>query len=359
MIFPSLFRQALLLCVILTGVGGLTTAGLAQDAKKTTPNDQTFKAKLRATDAATLMADQTKIHLWGVENIDDAGTRFKMHARIALDNILGNNTAMCDVKKRREGRIYAQCINKDDLDLGLFMLQNGYVIANRADIYGTVFEQAYLQAEKNAQDWGAGIWGEPGNATDNSKGHLLLALSLVLLLGGIAAFTALSIFIMRGFKAVSLAQNRNVVMMSKERKLQEKERTIVAMMLGTELKANKTKIEAYLVIYKEMLKNLKDPGKTPKYKKTGDIVQRQPTLDRAVFDRNTDKLYILGSSLSRELVAFYSRIRSNPDYVNIEPSTPLEDVVKLVQTAVDEAEEMNKTAEHLIDLFNQTDLASA
>ncbi|MEZ5919531.1 MAG: hypothetical protein R3D66_06470 [Alphaproteobacteria bacterium] len=131
------------------------------------------------------------------------------------------------------------------------------------------------------------------------------------------------------------------------------------MMLDSELKSNKAKIEAYLVVYREMLQALENPERTPKYKKAGDIVQRQPALDRVVFDRNTDKLDILGDRLSSEIIHFYARIKSKPDYINIEPDMALEEVTGIVQKAIQNAERMNKIAENLIDLFSEGGLASA
>ena len=158
---------------------------------------------------------------------------------------------------------------------------------------------------------------------------------------------------MRGFQRVTDAQNQSMDMMERERELREKERAIFATMLDSEIKANKSKIEAYLVVYDEMLRDMKDPDATPKYKRAGDIVQLQPALDRSVFDRNTDKLDILGNQLSSEVIHFYARIKSTPDYKNLEPDTPMDEAIGIVQQAYDGAQRLDKISDRLIDLFAQ------
>jgi hypothetical protein len=242
------------------------------------------------------------------------------------------------------------------------MLQQGYVIADRSSVYGTVFESAYLQAEEQARHQALGVWSSSKNeqvTRDTGNTSLWFGLGLAFLLSIIVIFAVLAIMILRGFETISKVQSQNMEMLSKERKLRDKERGIVAMMLDSELKSNKAKIEAYLVVYREMLQALENPERTPKYKKAGDIVQRQPALDRVVFDRNTDKLDILGDRLSSEIIHFYARIKSKPDYINIEPDMALEEVIGIVNKAIENAERMNKIAENLIDLFSEGGLASA
>ncbi len=127
-------------------------------------------------------------------------------------------------------------------------------------------------------------------------------------------------------------------------------------MLEAELKANKSKIEAYLVIYKEMLTSLQDSKREPEYKKAGDIVQLQPALDRSVFDGNTDKMDLLGRRLASAVIHFYARIKTNPDYVNLEPEAPLDEVLERVEKAVKNAEFLDKQLGKLIDAFSQQGL---
>lgn len=317
------------------------------DAKKS------FEIQARAVSAGTLLAGTTPVRLWGIEEVDGADPTVRLRARTALDNLIGGRKISCELKARTGTDIRAQCVNASDQDLSLYMLQQGYVIADRAAVYGTVFEDAYIQAETQAQDKGIGIWAAPGTAASSggSEGTLMLSFGFVLFLCIIGAFTFLSIIIMRGFQKVVDAQNDNIAMMTKERKLRDQEREVVAVMLDSELKANKAKIEAYLAVYEEMYKSMTDPERTPKFKKSGDIVQRQPALTRVVFDRNTDKIDVLGSRLSSELVHFYARIKSNPEYVNLEPDMELEEAQEIVERSLKHARRLNDLAGRLLDSF--------
>jgi hypothetical protein len=179
-------------------------------------------------------------------------------------------------------------------------------------------------------------------------------LSFVLFLLVAATFTALAIIIMRGFKSVIQAQNDNLEMMGRERHLKNMERGIVATMLDSEMKANKSKIEAFIVVYEEMLRSLRDTSKEAKYKSSGDIVQKQPVLSRSVFDRNTDKLDVLGRKLSSDLIHFYARVKTNPEYVNIEPEMSLTQATEVVQSSVSRAKKLNELIETLLEEFEKS-----
>src|SRR6185503_4926696 len=108
-------------------------------------------------DPVTLTDGDKFIKLWGVENIE-GGAAFVLKARTALDNAIGDQAVQCEIKERRGAEIFAQCVNARDLDLGLFMLQQGYVSADRATLSGSIFEDAYVQAETDAQKRNVGVW---------------------------------------------------------------------------------------------------------------------------------------------------------------------------------------------------------
>jgi endonuclease YncB( thermonuclease family) len=350
----NVLKAFLLLILVLFCAPGKGFTQEAAPTQNAAPN--IFEAQLRAADAVTLLAGQTRILLWGIDPVSGMGAAFDLKARTALANALGNNKAQCEVKNRDAAAIHAQCVNGNDLDLSLFMLQQGYVTADRSAVLGSVFEDAYIQAEMEAQDKGLGVWTEKESSGGSNAGDgtLMISFGFILFMCIIGAFTVLSIIIMRGFQKVIDAQNQNVEMMSRERKLRDKERGVVSTMLDSELKGNKAKIEAYLVVYEEMLKSLKDPDRPPKYKKSGDIVQKQPALDRSVFDRNTDKLDTLGGDLSSAVIHFYARIKSNPEYENLEPDAELAQVIATVEEVVKKAQRLNKLAQNLIDAFGNS-----
>ncbi|MGQ0526815.1 MAG: thermonuclease family protein [Alphaproteobacteria bacterium] len=338
----------------------LALAAFPLRAQETTASEPAvFTTLARATDAATLLSNDTVIRLWGAEAVAGAPVFFQLKARTALDNALAGRKVECEIKARNDRELEAQCVNAGDIDLSLFMIQEGYATVERTAIYGTVFENAYIQAETQAQNKGIGVWGlDSKSDTSSGDGSVLLIFGFILFLCIIGAFTFLSIVIMRGFQKIIDAQTDNVDMMNKERKLRDKERRIVAIMLDSEIKSSRSKIEAYLVVYEETLRGLKDTAKPPKYKRAGDILQKQPALDRAVFDRNTDKIDILGDRLSSELIHFYARIKTSPEYANIVPETPLDEVIEMVEKALDSARRLHELSETLIQGFEDSGVLS-
>ncbi len=357
--------------VLIAAVFGvfLCAAAMAQAAQVPAPvaaqaqpeGKRMFEVQGRAVSGSTVLSGKTPVHLWGIEDPGAVDPTIKLRARTALDNLIGGKKISCELKARSTTDLHAQCVNAQDQDLSLYMLQKGYVTVDRGVVYGTVFEDAYIQAETAAQDKGYGVWAQAGSSSSgsgSSDGTLMLSFGFILFLCIIGAFTFLSIIIMRGFQKVVDAQNDNIAMMTKERKLREQEREVVAVMLNSELKANKAKIEAYVAVYDEMLKSMKDPDRPPKYKKAGDIVQRQPALGRTVFDRNTDKIDVLGSRLSSELVHFYARIKSDPEYVNLEPHMELQEAVEVLERSLKHAGRLNDLAARLLDSFAASGIMS-
>ncbi len=345
------------LCLTLLGAACLTLAFAPQIAAQTKASSagSIFETTVKVADASTLLADDFQITLWGVEGIDASDPAFVLNGRTTLANAVGNGAVRCEVKRQEKTSITAQCVNDNELDLGLFVIQQGFASVERSAVFGTVFEDVYIQAEMQAQESGLGVWAKNGSAQDVSssalKGTAFLAFGFILFLLVVGIFTFLSIIIMRGFKTVIKAQNDNLDMMAKERRLRDKERAVVAVMLASELKANKSKIEAYLVVYDEILKGLKDPSRKPKYQNSGDIIQTQPALSRVIFERNADKLDILERDLSSSLIHFYARIKTRPEYINLEPETPLPEAIDTVEGAVTKAKKLNVIVDHLLDDF--------
>ncbi len=322
----------------------------------TEPSSRTLR-NVFAVDENTVMIVAEKnvpLDLWGIEKLESASAQIKARARTALDNIIDGQPITCEFSNRTNRALIATCVNYAEQDIGLYMLQQGYVVAAREDIFGTDYQRPYVEAERQAQNAQRGVWKQETGGSNNllSEGAWYLGIGFTVFLVVLGAFVLIALIIMGGFKKVLEAQNDNVQMMSRERKLREKERSIVAVMLDAELKANKAKIEAYIVVYEEVMRGLNDPVKPPKYKKAGDIVQRHPSLDRTVFDRNTDKIDILGPRLSSQLIHFYARIKNNPEYMNIEPDMPLQEVKEMVSESLESAQRLNALAEELLESFS-------
>lgn len=339
---------------VLVLFAGFSSVAHAQEGADQASKPKFFQAKVRASDAVTLKSGQTTIELWGVAAVQGMPAQFNLNALAAIEGALEPNTVRCQLKARSGSVVVAQCTNANQIDLGLFMLQRGFATVDRDVIYNTPFEQSYLNAEKDARLQNVGVWEQEkqeDEAAERLRFYVIIgAVVLTIILG---AFTTLAYFIMRGFKNVREAQTQNTDMIARERELRNKERQIFATMLDSEIRSNKSKIEAYLIVYDEMLRDLKDTEKDPKYKVAGDIVQAQPSLDRGVFDNNTDKLDILGDRLSSDVVHFYARVKNKPDYVNLEPEMEREEAVGIVQKAYDNAVRLDQISDRLIDSFTQ------
>lgn len=309
---------------------------------------------VRVLSAWQLAGDNMRIHLWGVEPAEDDDAVLKLKARTALSNKIANGHISCRVRSKHKEFIVAQCEDETREDLSMYMIRQGFVTALRSVIYKTMYETPYITAEEEAQTFGAGIWqmghlsGDSAPAR-SSKNFFLAA--ILFLVAGIGGLGFISFHIMRGFGRVVDVQNKTLDLAVRERHIKDKERFVIAAMLDAEIRENKSKIDAYLVVYEEVLRDLKDPTRTPKYKKSGDIIQKQPALGRSVFDGNTDRLDLMGQYMASDIIHYYARIKTVPDYVDLEPETQLEEACRLVQTAVDHAQKLNDLSNDLTKKF--------
>jgi endonuclease YncB( thermonuclease family) len=361
--FIKSFQLTGLALVMCMGSLGFSVAHAQESATPGAPAapPSHVQAQARAANSATLVAGTTPINLWGIEAIDSLSPAIALKARTVLDNAIGPDKVTCEIKSRTAESVLAQCVNSKDQDLGLLMLQAGYAVAKRSVVYGTVFEQPYVQAENQAQRQQVGVWAKDSSASASGGfggNEFLYGVGLAILLGLVVALAGLSFIVMRGFQKMTDAQKQNVEMAGRERDVRAKEQAVVGVMLDSELKANKAKIEAYIAVYEEMLRGLRDPDRPPKYKKSGDIIQKQPALERSVFVRNTDKLEMLGGRLSSALVHFYARIKSNPEYITIEPQMPLDEVIATLEKCLARANRLSDLADDLLNNFATSGIVS-
>lgn len=319
--------------------------------------DKKFNVTIK--DVNVLSAGDKDIQLWGIEKVNPNAAVFNLKARSKLEKKIGDASVLCTIKARDNNVIQGQCINQSEEDLSLYLLQQGFVSADRPAINGTVFERAYLAAEQNAQDNGLGVWSVDGSyasAAETQTQNFMLG-AFVLMAVFILGLFVLGFFVVRGFKKVADVQNQSLDLAMKERTLKGKEKLVIAAMIKAEVIENKTKIEAYLVIYEEMLQDLSDSTKAPKYQKTGEIIQKQPALSRSVFDGNTNKLDLFGGELSSQVIHYYARIKSAPDYVEIVSDTPQAEFKETIQVAVDTAKKLYEISNELLQSFEHNALA--
>lgn len=299
-----------------------------------------------------LVSDDQKIELWGVETVLEDSSVLALKGRVELDDHINRQPVLCSLKSRSSGVINAQCANSRQQDLSLLLLQEGYVSVKRREVYGTLSESAYLEAERQARDAGLGMWDQNTSTASSpsfkqNSNFILATLSLVVIfMIGLAVVLFLMI---NGFRRVLDLQNKALNLRGKDQALRHKEKSIVAMMIYSEINENKEKIGAYLTIHEDMLKNYEASSQ----QKLGDIIQKQPVLSRSVFDGNTGKLEIFGERLASEIIHYYARIKSKPDYLEVTPDTPREDVLSLISNAVDSAAKLLALSDLLLDSFEQ------
>ena len=340
----------LFLLGVLGAIIALPQLVYAQDSEEGT---RTFRASVRVVDAHSMLTQKRKIVLWGVRKVEGAPVLANENGRIALDEAVGASVVTCELKGRTSEHLIAQCDNAQGLDLGLSLLQQGFLDVDRSQVFDTIYEDPYLAAQRSAQANQIGIWLAEGSSSHNGEGGssaFTVLMFIIVLLVQVGVF----VIIYRSLDKIGRAQELSTEMLGRERKIKDKEREVVINMLGSEIKGNKSKIEAYIVVYDEMLADMKNPQRQPKYKKAGDIVQKQPSLDRAVFDRNTDKLGVLGDELASQVIHFYARIKTDPDYTNLDPATPLDDAIMMVEKGLNSARRMERAADDLVEAFANT-----
>lgn len=301
------------------------------------------------------MSPQSQIiemQLWGVEPLEKTNS---IAGRIALENALNNMPVNCTIKKWKTPiSAQGQCIGYQEKDIALRLIEGGYVMADRKAVAGTVFDGIYKNAELSARQSRSGVWGKiiPEESafqklqrSKDQSFHLTqdtaYLVITVMVLGPFIGMLIVGGVIYTGFKRLLNLQKYQIASAAqKDRAMREREKFIVAASLEGEMNTNRAKLDAFIIIYEELLKNLRDPLKDHKYKKSGDIIHEKPALSRNVYDSNIDKLDVLGQQIITDLTGLYITVEPNPDYRTIEPSTPIEDVIEFVESIVQDAEAM-------------------
>lgn len=297
-------------------------------------------------DETFMQAGDVGLSLWGVDKISNKTMLINLKARKALDGIIGDLPITCDVLGGDETKLIAQCTNSQNQDLSLFLLQQGYVHVDRAAVKGTIYEKPYVEAENVAFQNKRGVWEKDVQELleDNQKSERYFAiLTFVVITVFTLILCIIGLLVVRRFAGVIDVQNKTIDFAEKERELKKREKEVLASMIFSEIRENKDKIDAYVLIYEEGLKSLQDETKTPDYQiMGGDTFQKQPSLSRGVFDGNTHKLDLLGSQFASDLIHYYARIKTVPDYEEIKADENLQKVQDLFKTSIDSAEKLRE-----------------
>lgn len=310
-------------------------------------------------DPVTLRAEGATLHLWGVQVARTIESPLELKAVDALERLIGRENVDCKIMIWSLTDPYVRCTARTNEDIGLFLLQSGYAVVNRAQTYNTVFASAYLEAQDSARLARRGIWKIV--AASDQEGFIPAWLepymSMFVLIGMI--FGPLLGLLVSGFwMRSSLARILDHQVeefeagRKKERALLVRERLVLTSLLEGELQENLSRIDAFLVVYRDMLRDLKNPEEVPQYQQTGELIHRHPALSRAIFETNMNKLSLLDLKIAGEISRLYAGVHSDPEYVTLEPSTPLSEATAYIAAAIAEAEELQKKITHVTGLFH-------
>lgn len=327
---------------------------------------ETFSVKGRAVDAATIRSDNRLVYLWGVQVPKQLTEYQRLAGFLAMDDILSMGPADCQVRGRirNSENIIAFCRDRNGQDIALSMLESGHVIADRPTLENNPQQSNYIMGQTRARTQFLGLWEYLNDGSDNDESgeglsfDTIVAVMLLIFLPAMCLIAILLWIVRQNLNAVSEIYSQNYNLESKEENLKVRERQVVSMMLGAELRGNKSKIEAFLLIYGELLHSLKDTSKPPRYQQAGDIVHEQPSLERTIYDSYADRISLLDVSLAGDLVTFYAQVNPNPEYLNLDPSMPLEEAVKLVSEIVQKAEECDQQLTNLVEQFDKINLSN-
>jgi len=300
---------------------------------------------MRAVDPITLRAEGFAIRLWGIKPAQSADTPLELQALDLMDTLIQEQQVNCKIEGGIMPELVGRCTVQSNQDLALELLSNGYVIVDRRQTYNTVFATAYSKAEEEARRDGKGVWASMMN-DKAGKGipkwmQSETILPLVLFGGPLIGFLLVAFVLWVFMNRVTDSQSSGSREAEhKEALLQTRERQVLVSTLEGELAENKNKIEAFLVIYGDMLRSLREGTETPKYQQVGDIVQKHPSFSKTVFEANVGKLSLLEMKLAGHLSKLYSAMPKEQEYINLDQSVPLETAVKLVEKVLKEAEDL-------------------
>lgn len=306
---------------------------------------------MRAVDPVTLRAEGLYIRLWGIQPAKAADTPLELRAMELIDALIQEGQVNCRLEGGQIPDLIGRCTVQSGQDLALELLGNGYAVVDRRQTYNTVFASNYQKAEEQARAMKRGAW----SLIDRQEVQLPKWLQsdvmapLVIFGGMLLGFLLNALLMLRFMGRYAQTQSsENLQVERKEALLQSRERQVLLTTLEGELAENKNKIDAFIVIYSDLLASLNDPAQTPKYQQVGDIVQKHPSYSKTVFEANVGKLSLLDIKLAGHLSKLYSAMPKEQEYINLDQNVPLETAVKLVEMVVQDAQQLLEPINHVI-----------
>lgn len=316
------------------------------------------KLGVKVLDARTLYApapENKVVQLWGIEVVDP------LKARMRLEELVGSGQVSCRVENTAQNRIYARCFNQETVDLGFTLLREGLAIVDRNQTILSPYQTDYEKAEKTAREESAGSWAFIKKERSMASVYvppwldawLPVLVPIAIVFGPLLGLFFIALMQRQGLASLKRSQEKEFEhARHHEASLRAREKLVLASGLEGELMDNKSKLEAYIAIYKELLHSLKDPAKPPRYQQGGDLIHKHPALGRAIFDANADKLNLLDLKLASDISKLYVTFRSDAEYTNLDPSLPLETAMRMVEMIIQDAEKLMPKIDSLIERLN-------
>ncbi len=341
------FFAGLFLMVFFCGGAG-TALAQAQPAAESggRPPERIIRPMI-AVDTITLQAEGMRIRLWGIKPAQTSETPLDLRALDLMDRMIGNEQVNCKIMYGTIPDLFGRCTTQAGQDLGLELLANGYAVVDRRQTYNTVFASAYAGAQDMARLNAKGIWGVMDVAQKEStmpkwlQPYMGFLVPVMLVAGPLVGLSIIALVMGIWLSRMQRGQQRDIEQArSKEAALETRERQVLVSTLEGELQENKNRIEAFLVIYGDMLQSLQNKNETPKYQQVGDIVQKHPGYSKTIFDSNVNKLSLLDIKLAGQVSKLYTVIPKDQEYINLDPNVPLETAIKLVEKVMQDAENL-------------------
>ncbi|HCS23930.1 MAG TPA: hypothetical protein DIW20_09295 [Rhodospirillaceae bacterium] len=323
-----------------TAQAPVTTQGAAPAASRL---PERIQRPMVPIDPVTLRAEGLMIRLWGIRPVTSSETMLELRAMELLTSLIQEGQVSCKLEGGVVPELIGRCVTQENRELALELLNNGYAIVDRRQTYNMPFASGYETAQEQARIAKKGVWAlKDQQAPTLPKWLQSDVLAPLVIFGGMfLGFLFNALIMLRFMGRFSQSQSsENLQAERKEALLQSRERQVLVTTLEGELTENKNKIEAFLVIYGDLLKTLNDPVQTPKYQQVGDIVQKHPSYSKTVFEANVGKLSLLDIKLAGHLSKLYSAMPKEQEYINLDQNVPLDTAVKLVEKVLQDAEEL-------------------
>ena len=137
-----------------------------------------------------------------------------------------------------------------------------------------------------------------------------------------------------------------------EQALKKRERNLILSSIKGELEDNKSKIEAFLTVYMEMLSDIRNDDRPAKYQQSGDVVARNPSFERGAYATHIKKLTELDVKMGSKVTELYSDLPTEVEYLDLTPNTTRTDAANVVNETVNSVSTLLPRITNMIDTIN-------